>query len=1308
MATRDRRIPGGRITHVVFAVLALVGLTTALEGSAPGPAALVAFAQEGVTSVPKAEGCLACHQGIEDMHPWLALSCVDCHGGDASAKSKHDAHVHSMGTRDDDERVQPLDQDLAWRRFVNPTDLRVVKGTCGTCHESLCNDLELSLHGTTAGHLSDGFYEMGLSKERGSLYGVFPVASHKTDKGAVDSLVQPPSFTATGAADGNELGRHFTDLVRKECMQCHLYSRGRALRGRVGWDGDYRSEGCAACHVKYARNGLSDSADRSVSRTEPGHPWRHQMTSAPTTETCTSCHYGDASIGLHFRGLSQLPPGAPGGPEIEGTTDSPLNRAFYLNDNRLAPPDIHHESGMHCIDCHTLTDVMGDGALHGQMEHAVEISCEGCHGSFTERATLKTERGTRLEHMNFVGKAVYLTSKVTGRKHRVKQVVDVLDAKHRDHNPAAAKAMTGAHGKLECYTCHASWNVNFLGFHFYRNEALSQQDLVSGRRTPGRVTTQEKVFTTWRSFYAGLNETGRVAPYLTGFSTMGTVDDADGNRVLDQHMPVTAAGLSGMTMVHHQLHSTRATARGCVECHRSSSTWGLGSSNFRLARHMAFIADRRGIEAVAMNRANLASSVPLGKFVLPDIVDMELDCESLQGHARTLYVAEGGRGVHVLDVSDPTAPKRLAFTMTASPRGLARFGDHLAVADGVGGLLIYDVSKPSEIKLVGVAPTLDAHDVEIRWPYAYVADGPGGLAIVDVREPIRPKVVGGLDWKVDKDNTTEAVSVEVLFQYSRPQVLGDAPAPFRKPGRHVAALLDRNLGAVLIDVTEPTRPKLLSPKSDTGRSGARRVRDDVVYTGLSMRSKVDLATPQGGEPTAERDYVYVVAERTLGNGDQRSNVFSVDITEPESPKVANFALSGDQSEMLVHASFYNPPFLQPVSFVPGNAGVFLTDLSNSTELESLGALQGLRNGYVVVLEEFPLDRMVDETGRRLKDVSHEGSRWLYRAEISRILDVPGDLLGLFGKDDPLPNMPAASARAFLARHDKDRDGTLRGDELDDLAGLDVDGDGRATLIEIAGLATPPRERTESEQQEGPILTRRTDQDGDLARLLDGIDPLDYDRDDDRRLNRREMARAMYDALDLDRDGKLTIDELSRHPGLTRRLRYGDRSALGPMGAKKRGDIAFSGFRNFNVQEPEWLALDRNGDDGVQLQPDPTDMGRRDGLPPPVVEWPSRQQFRIPLPASMTAEDLLERLDKDGDGDLSLRELKKRPDLLRLDPNYDGVLTGAELGRLANLVVGGGVEVLVDDFTQRWDWNGDGVVGEGELPAFARTAVDARR
>ena len=42
-------------------------------------------------------------------------------------------------------------------------------------------------------------------------------------------------------------------------MQCHLYSVGRAVDGRLGMDGDYRGEGCAACHVTYADDGRSRS-----------------------------------------------------------------------------------------------------------------------------------------------------------------------------------------------------------------------------------------------------------------------------------------------------------------------------------------------------------------------------------------------------------------------------------------------------------------------------------------------------------------------------------------------------------------------------------------------------------------------------------------------------------------------------------------------------------------------------------------------------------------------------------------------------------------------------------------------------------------------------------------------------------------------------------------------------------------------------------------------------------------------------------------------------------------------------------------
>src|SRR5262245_16285116 len=64
-------------------------------------------------------GCRSCHAGIEDMHPSAALGCVDCHGGNGTARAKSEAHVHAPPVRVEDERVLPLDKDLAWLQFLN-------------------------------------------------------------------------------------------------------------------------------------------------------------------------------------------------------------------------------------------------------------------------------------------------------------------------------------------------------------------------------------------------------------------------------------------------------------------------------------------------------------------------------------------------------------------------------------------------------------------------------------------------------------------------------------------------------------------------------------------------------------------------------------------------------------------------------------------------------------------------------------------------------------------------------------------------------------------------------------------------------------------------------------------------------------------------------------------------------------------------------------------------------------------------------------------------------------------------------------
>jgi Ca2+-binding EF-hand superfamily protein len=1268
---------------------------------------LLAAALESQMSGQGADsGCLTCHQGIEDMHLEARLGCVDCHGGNPTASAKSEAHVCPPQVRIEDERVPALEKDLPWIQFRNPMDLRVAEKTCGRCHASVYAGLRASLHGTTAGHLSDGYYEMGLLPTRASRYSVFPEKGSSGDQEDLRELLQPPAFQDRLPRD--RIRSHYTDLARKECMQCHLWSQGRAVRGRVGFDGDYRGAGCAACHVAYALDGLSESSDPCAVRTEPGHPRRHEMTRAPTTQTCASCHYGDASIGLHFRGLSQLPPNAPGGPSVPGTTDQLLNRAFYLDDPTIVPPDVHHERGMHCIDCHTAGDVMGDGRLHGKMEHAVEISCTACHGTFSEVSTLVTERGTPLEHLRWNGDQLVLRSKVDGREHVVPQAAHVLDPTRPEFNREAARAMTTAHAAVECYTCHAAWNVNFLGFHFSRHEQLTQLDLLSGKRTPGRVTTQEKVFATWKSFYVGRNERGALAPYLTGFSTMGSVWDEQGRLVLDQVMPVTAAGLSGMSMIHHQPHSTRPTARSCVECHRTGATWGLGSSNFRLARQLAFVADRRGVEVVALDRTEFTRSACLVKVPLPDVVDLAVQVDPLQGHAQHVYAAEGSRGIHVLDVRRPTHPRRVAFVATVNPRAMELAGGYLYVADGVGGLKIFDVAEPENVRLLGRLATFDAHDIEVRWPWAYVADGPAGLCVVDVRAPIAPRVVGGSDLNAESRLPNEAILVESLFQYSRPTARDERPARTRTTARNLCAVLDRTQGLYLVDVTEPERPLILYPSPQARTRPAEA--GGASYRGLALLSQVDLADARGGERTAERDYAYLLSER--GGGQRRSTLTMIDVTDPTRlPRERTRVNAGYTTEQLVVGDFYSVPTRRRVAFTLGSRGVYVADVTTSREPSQVGCLPGIVEAYAMAIEEFPLDRMLDERGRSEKDVSHEGSRWLWLSEIERILSVDKGELGT-DRQYPLQGTGAIeTARLHLASLDADGSGLLEGQEIERAGGqsADLDGDGRLSLGELAHANGVPSvmPRLPDVVPAEPTATR-VQRDGDLARLLDGTDPYRFDQDRSRSLTRAEAERAVFEALDLVRDQGLSRDELSRYPGELRELRFGDARAKELFERVDKNRDGRVSAREFRLGDAEWRALDADGDGVLRLVEPPHAFQRERGLVLPGSEWPARRAELVLLPPGVGVETLLKEFDRDADETLDQRELKVRTDLLRvLDANGDQRADRGEIARLVARLDDEGVDALPDDYLGRWDMDGSGAVEADELPGLVLARLGLR-
>jgi hypothetical protein len=155
-------------------------------------------------------------------------------------------------------------------------------------------------------------------------------------------------------------------------------------------------------------------------------------------------------------------------------------------------------------------------------------------------------------------------------------------------------------------------------------------------------------------------------------------------------------------------------------------------------------------------------------------------------------------------------------------------------------------------------------------------------------------------------------------------------------------------------------------------------------------SRFDLGSPGGDIPTEENDYAVFAVQSTdvaMGQG----HLLTVRISDPQRPKIVSDPPLPDGAFKLAMAAWYVPPFLQRYALVAGRNAALAINVSSSDKPQLLGPLFG--EGLAVrgiALEEFPLDKMVDESGRQLKDISHPDSRYLTRAEIDRILHAPLD------------------------------------------------------------------------------------------------------------------------------------------------------------------------------------------------------------------------------------------------------------------------------------------------------------------------------
>src|SRR5215831_3371268 len=295
----------------------------------------------------------------------LGLTCTACHGGNPVAMTKKEAHVQPrfprVWMRDGKfhvpERSGPLleSESLEFVRFLNPGDLRVAEKTCGSsdCHSSETAAVGKSMMRHGAMLWGAALYNNGGFPIKDTSFG-----ESYSSNGAPESLIQVPQPTAeqrrfrgilsfldplprweisqpgntlrvferggkrrleTGLPDKDEdpgkpdkglsargLGTaQRTDPVYLGLQKTRLVDPTLNFLGTNDHPGDYRSSGCAACHVIYANDrdsrhsafynsagnlGRSQSADVSIPKDESGHPIKHQLTSRIPTSQCMICH----------------------------------------------------------------------------------------------------------------------------------------------------------------------------------------------------------------------------------------------------------------------------------------------------------------------------------------------------------------------------------------------------------------------------------------------------------------------------------------------------------------------------------------------------------------------------------------------------------------------------------------------------------------------------------------------------------------------------------------------------------------------------------------------------------------------------------------------------------------------------------------------------------------------------------------------------------------------------------------------------------------------------------------------------------
>lgn len=497
------------------------------------------------TVLGRKEGCIVCHQmnGFESSHNPEAIGCYSCHRGNAFTLNKSAAHSGMI---------------------LIPGNLDDAHLTCGTtqCHPDIVPRINNSIMTTLSGIVSVNRF-------------VFDEANSPTMLNHIKNIKQ------------SDADSHLRNL----CASCHLGN----VKTELGQVNELsRGVGCNACHLNYndeASEQLNDYLKSKVKNQNSNgnkisfpkiHP---QLSLNITNNHCFGCHSRSGRISTNYEGWFES---LISWEEVKENNDYTLlmdGRVFQKTED-----DIHHKSGMECIDCHIAQEVMGDGNLYKHKEEQVKIKCTDCHSQkvnsisyneldYESRKIIDLRKSFRV-NSNFIstseGKIAFTNSYIekSGNKYLItKTKKDSLQLKP----PAFICSEGKAHQRLSCNACHTQWVSYCVGCHTEYNPNEDGFDLLDNKDIKGSWIE------TASSFYQD-------------YPALGVRKDKSGKEIIDTFIPGMIIKLEKLKSDKNKKlfkrlfaptvsHTTNKNGRSCKSCHNNSLTLGYGKGELKLSEN---------------------------------------------------------------------------------------------------------------------------------------------------------------------------------------------------------------------------------------------------------------------------------------------------------------------------------------------------------------------------------------------------------------------------------------------------------------------------------------------------------------------------------------------------------------------------------------------------------------------------------------------------------------------------------------------------------------------------------------------------